>query len=204
MARASRLTRLLCPAGWLLLLAPCLAWGLASDRSQPIQIEADRATLDEKTGLSVYEGNVFLQQGTLTLRGSRMSVQIRDSQVDTIVIDGKPATFSQRPDRADTDQQAEADHIEYHTGDQRLILQGHAMIRQSEKEEFSSNRIILNLRNNTVNAGGSSKGSRVRITLQPDAVPDIAPDAATDVAPGAVPDAAPQGTPPGDPAGTPP
>ncbi|MGB5538517.1 MAG: lipopolysaccharide transport periplasmic protein LptA [Gammaproteobacteria bacterium] len=203
MAGASRLTRLLCPAGWLLLLAPCLAWGLASDRSQPIQIEADRATLDEKKGLSVYEGNVFLQQGTLTLRGSRMSVQITDSQVGTIIIDGKPATFSQRPDGADTDQQAEADHIEYHTGDQRLILQGQAVIRQSEKEEFSSNRIIFNLRNNTVNAGGG-KGSRVRITLQPDAVPDIAPDAATDVAPGAVPDAAPQGTPPGDPAGTPP
>ncbi|HUT40779.1 MAG TPA: lipopolysaccharide transport periplasmic protein LptA [Gammaproteobacteria bacterium] len=200
MASASRLTRLLCPAGWLLLLAPCLAWGLTSDRSQPIQIEADRATLDEKTGLSVYEGNVFMQQGTLTLRGSRMSVQLRDSQVDTIIIDGKPARFSQRPDGADTDQQAEADHIEYHTGDQRLILQGHAMIRQSGKEEFSSNRIIFNLRNNTVNAGGGSKGSRVRITLQPDAVPDIAPDTAND----AVPDAAPQVTPPGNPVVSPP
>jgi lipopolysaccharide export system protein LptA len=199
MARARRLIRLPRLTGWLLLLAPCLAWALASDRSQPIQIEADRATLDEKSGLSVYEGNVFLQQGTLTLRGSRMSVQIRDNQVNTISIDGKPATFSQRPDGADSDQHAEAEHIEYHTGDQRLILQGNAQIRQSDKEQFSSNRIIFNLRNNTVNAGGDSAGSRVRITLQPDSAPEIEPDTTPEI----VPDTAPEGAPPGSPAGSP-
>ena len=190
MAAASPYLHRLRRAGWLLLLAPCLVWGLGSDRNQPIQIEADRATLDEKAGQSVYEGNVFMQQGTLKLRGSRMSVQIRDNQVDSITIDGKPATFTQRPDGADSDQHAEADHIEYHTGDQRLILQGNAVIRQSDKEQFSSNRIVFNLRNNTVSAGGDSTGSRVRITLQPDAAPEIAPDAA------------PQDTLPGNPSGS--
>jgi lipopolysaccharide export system protein LptA len=161
---------------WLLALAPCLAWGLSSDRNQPIQIEADSATLDEKAGLSVYEGNVFMQQGTLKLRGSRMSVKVKENQVDRVIMDGKPASFSQRPDGADTDQHAEADHIEYHTGAQRLILQGDALIRQSDKEEFSSNRIVFDLRNNTVSAGGGSAGSRVRITLQPDITPEAAPD----------------------------
>ncbi len=165
-------------AGLLLLAVPCLAWGLASDRGQPIQIEADRATLDEKAGTSIYEGNVYLQQGTLTLRGNRMTVQVRENQIDTITIDGKPATFSQRPDGADATQQAEADHIEYQTGNQRLILQGDAQIHQSDKEHFSSNRIIFNLKNNTVNAGGNSDGSRVRITLQPDVAPQDAQEGA--------------------------
>lgn len=160
------------------MLAPCLAWGLGSDRNQPIQIEADRATLDEKAGLSVYEGNVFMQQGTLTLRGRRMAVQVRGGQVDNITIDGAPASFSQRPDGADSDQHAEADHIEYNTAGQRLTLRGNAQIRQSEKERFSSNRIIINLRDNTVSAGGSSTGSRVRITLQPDSAPGLAPEPA--------------------------
>jgi lipopolysaccharide export system protein LptA len=139
----------------------------------------------------VYEGNVFLQQGTLTLRGSRMSVQVRDKQVETVIIDGRPARFSQRPDGAESDQHAEADHIEYHTGEQRLILEGNAQIRQSDKERFSSNRIIFNLRNNTVSAGGDSTGSRVRITLQPDSVPGIAPDDAPETAPETVPPEAP-------------
>lgn len=189
-------------AGWLLLAVPCLAWGLASDRSQPIQIEADRATLDEKAGTSVYEGNVHLQQGTLRLFGDRMAVQVRDNQVDNITIDGKPATFSQRPDKADTDQHAEADHIEYHTGDQRLILQGNAMIRQSDKEQFSSNRIIFNLRENTVSAGGDSAGGRVRITLQPDVAPEDVPVDKPKDAPVDKPLEAPQGAPPDSRAGT--
>lgn len=187
MAAADRpLTRLALAAA---LLLPCLAWGLSSDRNQPIQIEADRATLDEKAGTSVYEGNVFMKQGTLTLRGQRMTVQVRDSQVIRITIDGKPASFSQRPDGADSDQHAEADHIEYHTAEQRLVLQGNALIRQSDKEQFSSNRIVFRLRDNTVSAGDASSGSRVRITLQPD-IP--APDAAAqDKPPGAAGDATP-------------
>lgn len=195
MAAADRpLTRLALAAA---LLLPCLAWGLSSDRNQPIQIEADRATLDEKAGTSVYEGNVFMKQGTLTLRGQRMTVQVRDSQVIRITIDGKPASFSQRPDGADTDQHAEASHIEYHTVEQRLILQGDALIRQSEKEEFSSNRIVFDLRRNTVSAGDGSTGSRVRITLQPDVAPEIpVPEGAAVPAPAASPgDPAPDAAP---------
>jgi len=165
-------------AGWLLLAAPVIAWGLASDRSKPIQIEADRATLDEKAGISVYEGNVHLQQGTLVLRGERMSLEVHDNQVESITVDGTPASFSQRPDGADTDQHAEAGHIEYHTASQRLILQGDAVIRQSEKENFSSDRIVFNLKDNTVSAGGDSAGSRVRITLQPDTAPGETPEEA--------------------------
>jgi len=187
-----RLRRLLRQAGLLLLATPCLAWGLTSDRSQPIEIEADRASLDEKAGISVYEGNVYMQQGTLRLHGSRMTVQVRDNQVETITIDGTPASFSQRPDGADTDQHAEAGHIEYHTDSQRLILQGDAVIRQSDKEQFSSNRIVFNLRNNTVSAGGGEQGSRVRITLQPDVKPeDLQEPEAPDDKPAGTPGASP-------------
>jgi lipopolysaccharide export system protein LptA len=138
----------------LALLAPALAWGLTSDRDKPIQIAADRATLDEKTGIGIYEGNVHMHQGTLQLRGSKMTVKL--------------ARFSQRPADADTDQQAEAGHIEYHAREQRLILQGNANIRQQGREEFSSDRIEFNLRDNTVNAGGSNGDGRVHIILQPD------------------------------------
>ena len=58
------------------LLLPMAAWGLSDDRNQPMHIEADRASLNEKTGISTYEGNVHVQQGTLNLRGDRMTVQL--------------------------------------------------------------------------------------------------------------------------------
>ena len=151
----------------LLLLAPGLAWALTSDRDKPIQIAADRATLDEKTGVGIYEGDVHLQQGTLQLHGSKMTVRLNNNRIEMITIEGTPAKFSQRPDDSDADQQAEAGHIEYHAREQRLLLRDNANIRQQDREEFRSDRIEVNLRNNTVNAGGSGGDGRVHIILQP-------------------------------------
>lgn len=179
----------------LLVFVPAMAQGLSSDRSQPITIEADSATLNEKDGSSIYEGNVHLQQGTLNLRGNRMSVQMSDSSVDKIVLTGQPASFQQRPDGQDSDQHAEAGQIEYHAADQRMILLENARVWQSGAEDFRSGRIVYNMKNNTVSAGGSA-GDRVRITLQPNnrpaaepAVPDTEP--AVPEAESAVPDAEP-------------
>jgi lipopolysaccharide export system protein LptA len=159
-----------CMTGRLALLAlllPGMAWGLASDRDQPINIAADSATLDEKAGTGIYEGNVYLHQGTLQLHGSKMTVRLNNNRIELITIEGQPASFSQRPDGADTDQQAEAGHIEYHARDQQLILLDKAVIRQQDREQFSSDRIELNLRDNTVKAGGSNGDGRVHIILQP-------------------------------------
>jgi len=160
-------------AGWLpgtallLSLLPVTCWGLGSDTSQPMHIEADRATLNEKTGNSIYEGNVHVQQGTLVLEGSKMTVQISNNDIDTIILTGNPATYRQRPDGKDTDQHAEAQRIEYHAAEDRIILLDNARVWQSGAEEFRSDRIVFNLKSNTVNAGGSKPGDRVRITLQP-------------------------------------
>ncbi|MGB5260972.1 MAG: lipopolysaccharide transport periplasmic protein LptA [Gammaproteobacteria bacterium] len=164
MAPASTPRRL---AALLLALLPLLAWGLSSDRNQPIQIEADKATLDEDEGIIIYEGNVQLQQGSLLLRGSRVTVYISDNQLDRVILEGQPASYSQRFDGEDDDQQAEAGRIEYQAGTQRMILEEAARIWRAESEEFSSDRIIVNLKDNTLTAGGDGPGSRVRIILQP-------------------------------------
>ena len=154
-------------AAVLLCILPATGWGLSSDRSQPMNIEADRATLNEKTGNSVYEGNVQVQQGTLVLEGSKMTVQLSNNEIDTIILTGNPATYRQRPDGKDTDQHAEAGRIEYQAIDDRIILLENARIWQSGSEEFRSERIVFNLKSNTVNAGSNNPGDRVRITLQP-------------------------------------
>ena len=156
------------------LLWPLPGHSLSSDRREPIYIEADKASLDEKNGVSVYEGSVLLRQGTLQMQGSKMSITLNNKNIELIRVEGNPARFSQRPDGADTDQQAEAGTIEYHTGTQRLLLQGNASIRQSGREEFRSDRIEFNLRSNTVNAGGDSGTDRVHITLQPGKPADAA------------------------------
>jgi lipopolysaccharide export system protein LptA len=173
---------------WLLCL-PLPVWALSTDRDQPINIEADSATLHEKMGSSTYRGNVHLRQGTLHLHGDTMTVQIRDDRIEEIVLTGSPATYVQRPDNSDQDQHAEASRIEYLAMKERLILLGKARVWQSDDEEFRSERIVFNLDDNTVNAGGGSTGDRVRIILQPRKSGDIEP------APGPTSNPAPADTP---------
>ena len=173
LAKASRI-RLLGTA-LLLSLLPVIGPGLASDRDQPINIESDRATLNEKTGDSVYEGNVYLQQGTLVLQGSKMTVQLIDNTVDTLVLTGDPATYRQRPDGEESDQHAEAGRIEYYAKEDRIILLENARVWQSGDEELRSERIVFDLKSNTVNAGSNKPGDRVRITLQPGSKQDEPP-----------------------------
>ena len=172
-----RITAPLLGAALLLTIMPFTARALTGDRNQPMTIEADKATLNEKTGNSVYEGTVHVQQGTLVLQGSKMTVQLSDNTIEKIILTGSPATYRQRPDGQDTDQHAEAGRIEYHAPEDRIILLENARVWQSGAEEFRSERIVFNLKNNTVNAGGSGPGDRVRITLQPGSKKDNKPPA---------------------------
>ena len=47
-----------------------------ADREKPINIEADRVSLDDITKVQIFEGNVVLIQGTLQLRTNRLVVKM--------------------------------------------------------------------------------------------------------------------------------
>lgn len=151
----------------LLFCLPALAHGLASDRQQPIRIESDTATLKEKTGISIYHGNVYLHQGTLQLHGDTLTVHTKGDHVENAILTGEPATFVQRPDGQDVDQHAEAQRMEYRAAEGLLILTGAARAWQTDGKEIRSERIVYDINKNTANAGNSGDGKRVHITLQP-------------------------------------
>lgn len=151
-----------------LLCLPALAHGLASDRDQPVTIEADKATYREKLGVSIYRGNVRLSQGTLRLHGNTLTVNMTNDHIDKAVLTGNPATAVQRPDNADVDQHAEAQRIEYDAGAGLMTLTGNARVWQTDGKELRSDRIVYNINTNTVNAGSSTASERVHITLQPE------------------------------------
>jgi lipopolysaccharide export system protein LptA len=154
----------------ILLCLPALAHGLASDRQQPIRIEADTATLREKEGVSIYHGNVYLHQGTLKLHGDTLTVHTTNGDhIERAILTGSPATFVQRPDKQDVDQHAEAQRMEYQAAEGLLILTGAARVWQTDGKEFRSQKIVYDITKNTVNAGDSAGGDRVHITIQPNA-----------------------------------
>jgi lipopolysaccharide export system protein LptA len=146
---------------------PC--WALSSDRDQPIELEADSARIDERTGVSVYTGNVKLIQGSRRLNAERLTVE-RTGQGDRLVAEGQPATFSQQPDDKPQPMEGRALNIDYHTGQERVILTGEAEVWQGGNR-FASERIVYDVTSDTVRGGqaspGSKPGERVRITIQP-------------------------------------
>jgi lipopolysaccharide export system protein LptA len=58
----------------LLLVAAPWAHAEKADKSKPINLEADTATVDDAKKISIYEGNVILTQGTLQIRANKLVV----------------------------------------------------------------------------------------------------------------------------------
>lgn len=58
----------------LLSLAAAPSHAEKADRSKPVNIEADRVTVDDKNKIHIFEGHVVLTQGTLTLRSDKLVV----------------------------------------------------------------------------------------------------------------------------------
>jgi len=148
------------------------AMALSSDREQPIELEADSAHIDERTGVSVYTGNVKLTQGSTRLLADRLTVE-RHEDGHRMIAEGQPATFSQQPDDKPDPVEGRAQTIDYHAGRKRVILTGAAEVWQGGNR-FASERIVYDTDTDTVRGGqaspGAKPGERVRITIQPQAV----------------------------------
>lgn len=124
---------------WLILIAGNLilhqVGALSTDKDQPIEIEADAAELDDKTGITVYTGNVVVIQGSMHLNGNKLTITYNDDNtLKAATMIGKPATFRQMPDDQD---QGEIDgkgiKIDYHASDNLLVMTEDAELTQNGK-----------------------------------------------------------------------
>ena len=97
------------------------------------------------------------------------------SRVRMVLDTDNPATYRQRPDGKESDQRAEAGRIEFHAKEDRIILLENARVWQSGDKELRSERIVFDLKSNTVNAGSNKPGDRVHIILPPDSKQNKSP-----------------------------
>ena len=153
------------------LLLTTSAWALSTDKDQPIEIEADSADLDDEKGVTIYRGNVILIQGSVRMTGDTMTVYFTNDELDTLIMEGKPATYRQLPDGSKVYDEAEALRMEYYELKSLIILIDKASFKQ-EGLSFSGNRIEYDTENSRIKAKGSVKqqngtGQRVKIILKP-------------------------------------
>lgn len=145
------------------------------DRDKPIQIEADRASLDQLKGITVYEGNVVVTQGTILLRAAQVTVtQHRNGGGDVAVASGNPATFRQKIDGKNEWMDAQGQRIEYDSGKNLVKLYDNARVKRGQDIVMGAT-LVYNTKDETFAANGgtgpgaaaSKGGGRVTVILQP-------------------------------------
>jgi lipopolysaccharide export system protein LptA len=170
--------------GALVLLAPINGYAERADRDKPVNLEADKVTVDDRQQLHVYEGNVVLTQGSLTIKASKLHVkQDALGYQRGIALSGAKgvASFSQKREGRNDFVEGEAERIEHDTRSEKTEFFNRAHVK-SGLDEVSGQYIVYDLKteNYVVTSGpnGSNaapgSGERVRVTIQsrnPNAAP---------------------------------
>ncbi|MCX2982455.1 lipopolysaccharide transport periplasmic protein LptA [Halieaceae bacterium IMCC14734] len=149
-------------------LLPQLALALPDDKDQPIYIEADEAVRDEKSGLTLYRGNVTIRQGTLRIDAQEVNIFDIETQADKIVATGSPARIEQQRTLEGAVMHAEGNTIEYFKEEERVFIRENAMLEQdgsivqSDTIEYFINQELVKAA--TDQSVGDSK-SRVEVVI---------------------------------------
>ncbi|MFN0314657.1 MAG: lipopolysaccharide transport periplasmic protein LptA [Burkholderiales bacterium] len=159
-----------------LALLPCLMFGSAhaerSDREKPVNIEADRMSLDDLRKESIFEGNVVLTQGTLTLKADRITVKQDQQGFSSGIALGKPASFRQKREGADEFIEGFGDRVEYDGKGEKVQLFTNARIKRGEDEvkgDYISYNSVTEFYEviGTKGATAANSGQRVKAVIQP-------------------------------------
>jgi lipopolysaccharide export system protein LptA len=163
-----------------LLCLPSLVQALPEDAHQAIHITADSATRNDKTGITIYSGDVILTQGSMKITGKSLELRQTKKAVTSIIAKGSLAQFQQRPAADKEITHAYGKVLDYNIRTKELEITGQAKVSQGT-DSFSGNRIIYDMKKSTVNAFGdnSSKGERVQMIIQPKVTPSPEAETAT-------------------------
>ena len=152
--------------------APALAE--KADREKPINLEADRVSVDDAKQISTFEGKVVLTQGTLIIRGDRMEVRQDNQGFKEGVTWGNLAYFKQKRDGYDEYIEGWAERIEYDSRADKMQMFNRASMKKGG-DEVRGNYISYDARTEFFQViGGGAKAAaaensdgRVRAVIQP-------------------------------------
>ena len=152
----------------LLLLPAASALALSTDKEQPIIVEADSMEIDDRKGLTIYQGNVVLDQGSIHMTADKVTIVQKTGKADQIVAVGNPVKFRQRPDGKDEDIKGSSKRLEYETDSELIYLIGYAVLITEGGSSTRSDRITYDRLKAVMTAGAKAKGSgRVRTIIEP-------------------------------------
>lgn len=169
-------------AGALLSLLVPSAQAERADRDKPVNIDADRMTVDDHNKVNIFEGNVVLTQGTTTLRCAKLVVTQDAAGFQRGIASGGPnglAHIRQKREGSDEFMDGEGMRIEHDTKLEQTELFSRAWVR-SGKDEVRGEYVFMDNKTGNYNASSGPNnttppGARVRAVIQPKANRTSAP-----------------------------
>jgi lipopolysaccharide export system protein LptA len=145
-----------------------------SDSNKPIQLEADRVTVDDAKQIATFTGNVVLTQGSLIIRGDKMEVRQDRLGFRQGTTWGNLAYFRQKREGTDDFIEGWAERIEYDSRADKVQMFNRAMLKRGD-DEVRGNYISYDATTEFFqvtggapqSAGGTGSGGRVRAIMQP-------------------------------------
>ena len=160
--------------------SPAVTHAEQADRTKPINIEFDVATLDQNKRVRILEGNVVLTQGTMRFAAERMVVKEDDAGAVTAEAFGGPKgqiAFRQKREGSVEFMEGFADRAEFDDKADTLKLLSRARLKSGNDElkgeyiYYNSATEVMQARNTIPDAKGSTgpanSSSRPTITIQP-------------------------------------
>lgn len=167
--RAATLPRQLGRAlfGVALAAVACTAQAERADREKPINLEADRISVDDIRKVQIYEGSVVLTQGTLQIRTDRLIVtQDADGFQRGKAIGGAKglARFRQKREGKDEYVEGEGETIEHDARNDKTEFFVRAWVKNGQ-DEVRGNYIAYDslTERYLVTAGSSANGTAAKI-----------------------------------------
>lgn len=186
------LRNLLSAACLALLCATSPALAERADREKPVNLEADRITVDDVKKVQVFEGNVQLVQGTLVIRTDRLVVTQDEEGFQKGVAYGGAgglARFRQKREGRDDFVDGEAERIEYESKAEKAEFFVRAVVKSGLDEvrgqfisyDGKTERYLVTSGPDGTSAAASGKPDRVRAVIQSKAAKGTPPPPAKGV-----------------------
>lgn len=154
-------------------IAPGNAFAEKADRDKPVNLEADRVSVDDAKQISTFEGRVVLTQGTLIIRGDRMEVRQDNQGFKTGTTWGNLAYFRQKREGYEEFIEGWAERIEYDGRADKLQMFNRASMKKAGDEvrgnyiSYDANSEFFQVIGGGAQAAKGGADGRVRAVIQP-------------------------------------
>lgn len=149
-----------------------------ADRNKPIQLESDRAAVEdvnrkESTRISTFTGNVILTQGTLKIKADKLVMKEDLNGFRHATATGNLVTFRQKRDGLDEYVEGWSERAEYDSKADKIELFRQARLRRGSDEvngdyiSYEMGTEFFKVIGNNDRGVETNSGKRVRITIQP-------------------------------------